>query len=118
MSSVVLYFGSDQFPLYKGSYSLSILNKESESETEAGTIVRDIKRLGVPQISVSQTVTQAWYQTLYNYYVTGAAVTITYFSPATLAQATFSGYIKDLKFNLINDTSTTDWDVSFEVKSY
>lgn len=116
--SVVLYFGADQFPLYKDSYKFTPINKETENETEAGTIIRDIKRLGVPNITVSQIITQAWFQKLYQHYTTGSAITVTYFDPNTLANATFSGYIKNLSYDLVSDKTTTYWKASFEVKAY
>lgn len=118
MASIKLYFNSVEFPLYKDSYNLNILNKETERETEGGTIIRDIKRLGVPEITISQTIDQSWYQKIYNYYATNTPLTVSFFSPSTLAQATFTGYLKDLKYSPVVDNGTTYWKVSFKVKSY
>lgn len=117
--NVELKFGADNFPLYKDSFNLTIQNKETVNETEAGTLVRDIKRLGVPHITVSQTIEQSWYQKLFQHYTTGQKVTISYFSPSTLAEATFDGFIQNLKYDLIKDNGTTTyWKVSFEVTAY
>ncbi len=116
---VKLGFATDYFPLTKGSYELTLQNKETVKETEAGTLQRDIKRLGVPHLSVSSTVNDTWYQKLQQYYVTGQSVTISYYSPATLAEATFDGFIQNLRYALKKDNGTeTDWDVSFEVTAY
>lgn len=114
-----LKFDSEYFPLTKGTYTLSIQNKETINETEAGTIQRDIKRLGVPHISVSSTIDDTWYKKINDYFITGASITVGYYSPATLAEATFSGFIQNLTLNAIKDNGTkTYWDVSFEVKAY
>ena len=118
MASVELWFDSDQFPLYKDTYSLTIQNKETRNETEAGTVIRDIKRTGVPHLSVSCPVSDTWYQKLNT--VSGtSSVTIKYLSPTTLAMATFSGFLDNLKFDLITDnTSARYWKASFEVTAY
>jgi len=116
---VKLKFGTDYFPLTKGTYELTLQNKESVNETEAGTLVRDIRRLGVPHLSISSTINSTWYQKIQQYYVTGQSVTIAYYSPATLAEATFDGFIQNLRYSLIRDNGTeTYWDVSFEVTAY
>lgn len=114
-----LKFSTEYFPLTKGSYTLALQNKEVINETEAGTIIRDIKRLGVPHISVSSTIDDTWFQKLQGYYVSGTAVTIYYLNPATLAEASFDGFIQNLTYNAIKDNGTkTFWDVSFEVTAY
>jgi len=116
---IKLKFDTEYFPLTKGSYKLSLENKETVNETEAGTIIRDIKRLGVPHLSVNSTIDSTWFQKLQGYYVKGSKVTVAYFSPVTLAEATFDGFIQNLTYNLIKDNGTTTyWDVSFEVKAY
>lgn len=116
---VKLKFDTEYFPLTKGTYNLSLQNKENVKETEAGTLQRDIKRLGVPHLSVTSTVDSTWYQKLQGYYVAGTKVTIKYFSPATLAEASFDGFIQNLTFNLLKDNGTkTYWEASFEVTAY
>ena len=116
---IKLKFDTEYFPLTKGSYSLTIQNKETVNETEAGTLIRDIKRLGVPHISVSSTIDSTWFQKVYTHYTKGSKVTIAFFSPSTLAEATFDGFIQNLTYNLIKDDGTTTyWDVSFEVTAY
>ena len=116
---IKLKFDTEYFPLTKGSYSLTLKNKEIINETEAGTIIRDIKRLGVPQLSVSSTIDSTWFQKLQSYYATGSALTIAYFSPVTLAEDTYSGFISSLSYSLKKDDGTnTYWDVSFEVTAY
>lgn len=114
-----LKFDTEYFPLTKGSYTLAPQNKETINETEAGTIQRDIKRLGVPHISVSSTIDDTWFQKLYGYYVSGSVITIYYLNPATLAESSFDGFIQNLTYNAIKDNGTkTFWDVSFEVTAY
>ena len=116
---VKLKFDTDYFPLTKGTYNLTLSNKETVNETEAGTLQREIKRLGVPHLSVSSTVNSTWYQKLQSYFVKGSKVTVAYYSPVTLAEATFDGFIQNLTYNLIKDNGTeTYWDVSFEVTAY
>ena len=116
---IKLKFDTEYFPLTKSSYSLTIQNKETVNETEAGTLIRDIKRLGVPHISVSSTIDSTWFQKVYTHYTKGSKVTIAFFSPSTLAEATFDGFIQNLTYNLIKDDGTTTyWDVSFEVTAY
>ena len=114
-----LKFDSEYFPLTKGSYVLSLQNKETINETEAGTIIRDIKRLGVPHISVSSTIDDTWFQKLQGYFASGSSLTIYYLNPATLAEANFDGFIQNLTYTAIKDNGTkTFWDVSFEVIAY
>lgn len=114
-----LKFSTEYFPLTKGSYNLTLENKETIQETEAGTIQRDIKRLGVPHISVTSTIDDTWFQKLQGYYVSGTALTIYYLNPSTLAEDNFSGFIQNLKYDAIKDNGTkTYWDVSFEVIAY
>lgn len=114
-----LKFDTEYFPLTKGSYSFAPQNKETINETEAGTLIRDIKRLGVPHISVSSTVDDTWFQKLYNYYTSGSEITVYHLSPSTLVEASFSGFIQNLTYNAIVDNGTNVyWDVSFEVTAY
>ena len=117
MGSVALKFGSDDFPLYKGSYSLSITNKETVKETEAGTLIRDIKRTNVPSLSVNTTVEETWYQKL-TQYNDDTSITFTYFDPSTLSAQTFSGFIQNLKLDLIADNAKSYWKASFEIVAY
>ena len=117
MASVELWFGTDQFPLNKGSYELSMLNEDKKNKTEAGTVIRDIQRLNVPHLSVSSVVDESWFQKLTT--ANGnASVTVSYFSPVTLAVATFDGFVENLKYSLKADLSESYWDVSFEVTAY
>lgn len=117
MASVQLLFGLDEFPLYKGSYSLSIQNKETVNETEAGTVIRDIKRTGVPHLSVSSPVDDTWYQKL-TQYSDDSSITFSYFDPNTLSSQTFSGFMQNLKFDLVADLTKTHWNASFEITAF
>lgn len=116
---VELYFGLEELPLTKDEYKLKPINIQTINETEAGTKIRDIKRLGVPQISVSMVVDDTWYQKLYDYFASGSAITIHFYDPHTLTSNTFSGFLDDLEYVLIrSDSTSTDWNVSFEVIAY
>lgn len=116
---IKLKFDTEYFPLTKGSYTLNLQNKETKNETEAGTIIRDIKRAGVPHLSVSSSVDNTWYQKLQGYFVSGSKITVYYYSPVTLAEASFDGFIENLTFNLVKDNGTSPrWEASFEVTSY
>lgn len=116
---IKLKFDTEYFPLTKGSYVLNFQNKETKNETEAGTIIRDVKRTGVPHLSISSSVDNTWYQKLYSYFVSGSEITVYYYSPVTLAEASFDGFIENLSFNLIKDNGTSPrWEASFEVTSY
>lgn len=116
---IKLKFGTEYFPLTKGSYTLTLQNKETKNETEAGTIIRDIKRTGIPHLSISSSVDNTWYQKLEGYYVSGSKITVYYYSPVTLAEASFDGFIENLSFNLVKDNGTSPrWEASFEVTSY
>ena len=117
MASVKLIFGSDEFPLYKGSYSLSIQNKETVNETEAGTLIRDVKRTGVPKLSISSPIDDTWYQKLYQY-SDDTSITFSYFDPNTLTSQTFSGFMQNLKFDLVADLVKTHWNASFEIVAF
>ena len=111
MAKIKLKFDTEYFPLTKGSYKLDLQNKETVNETEAGTLIRDI--------TVTSTIDSTWLQKLQGYYVKGSAVKIYYFSPATLAEDNYDGFIQNLSFNLLKDNGTTTyWDVSFEVTAY
>jgi hypothetical protein len=116
---IKLKFDTEYFPLTKGSYNLTLQNKETVNETEAGTLIRDIKRLGVPHLSISSTIDSTWLQKLQGYYTKGSAVKVYYFSPSTLAEDNYDGFIQNLSFNLLKDNGTTTyWDVTFEVTAY
>jgi len=116
---VELYFGVEELPLTKNEYHFKPVNIQTVNETEAGTRIRDIKRLGVPWMSVSMIVSDAWYQKLFDYYTSGSSITVTYYDPHTLAANTFYAYVDNLDYNLIRaDSVSTDWQVSFEVVAY
>ena len=115
--AVNLYFNGEQFPLYKDGYNLSMQTKEVRKETEAGTIIRDIKRTNVPNLQVSCPVNEEWYQKL-NTYGGMASITVSYFSPVSLTVSSFDGFLDNVKFDLIKDRIKTHWKASFEVKAY
>ena len=116
---ITLKFNSEYFPLTKGSFQNSPQNKQKINETEAGTLIREIKRLGVPHLSVTSTIDDTWYQKINNYFVSATALTVYFYDPSTLSEGDFSGFIENLTLNAKKDNGTsTYWDVSFEVTAY
>ena len=118
MSNVKLYFNGSEVTINKGSYTMNFINFQSLKETEGGTKRRYIKRLGVPEISVSMPANDSEYATFYTAYVGGTSMTVKYFNPGTGALATFTGFIQDLTAELIEDESTSpEWNISFKITS-
>lgn len=66
------------------SYEVSLNDVEADSggETEAGTIQRDVVRMGVVKISVSFSVTPTWLQRLTEYKQMDS-IAVQYFDPET-----------------------------------
>lgn len=119
MSSVEIWFNTDQFPLTKDSYEFTPLNEVKNNKTEGGTIIRDIQRMNVPHISVSCVINDTWLQKLHTANGSTSAITVKYFSPETLSLETFSGFIENLKYSLKADYGNNKyWNVSFEVTSF
>ncbi len=102
------------------SYELSLVDVESESsgETEAGTIQRDIARIGVVNISVSFALSADWLQTIATY-SKETKISVSYFDTKTLALKSTEMYMTDFKAKLAHDTSHKGlWYVSFNLKEY
>lgn len=119
--NVKLYLSGSEVTLHKGSYTLSFLNKQSVKETEAGTLIRDIKRLGVPHLSVSMPVNRTEYVPFYNAYISNSAVSVKYYNPGTNTLETFSGFLENFSSDLEEDFTSgtnTEWNISFEITSH
>lgn len=121
MSDIQLFFGLTEITVNKDSYKMDFLNKQTVRETEAGTLTRDIKRLGVPQISISMPANGSEYATIYSSYVSGSSTTVTYFNPGTGTTDTFDGFVEDLSADLVSDSFgsgyDTEWNISFKITS-
>lgn len=97
---------------------MNFINIQSLMETEGGTKRRYIKRLGVPEISVSMLANDSEYATFYTAYVGNTSMTVKYYNPGTQALATFTGFIQDLNAELVQDNSTSpEWNISFKITS-
>ena len=102
------------------SYEVSLNDVEADSggETEAGTIQRDVVRMGVVEISVSFSVTPTWLQRLTEYKQMDSIV-VQYFDPETCEAKTTDMYIEGFKSKLEKDTSYKGrWTVSFTLKEF
>ena len=121
MSNIQLKFGLTDIDINKDSYKLDFLNKQTIRETEAGTLTRDIKRMGVPHISVSMPANDSEYATIYSTYISGSAVQVTYYNPGAGASDTFDGFVENLTANLVSDAQgsgeDSEWNISFEITS-
>lgn len=119
--NVKLYLAGSEVTLNKDSYQLSFINEQKKTKTEAGTIIRDIQRLGVPHLSVSMPVNRTEYVPFYNAYISNSAVSVKYYNPGTNALETFSGFLEDFSSNLVWDdpvNANSEWNVSFEITSH
>ncbi len=118
MSSVKIYFNGVEVDINQGSYNLSFINKQTVNETEAGTLRRYIKRLGVPHITVSMPANGTEYAAIYSAYINSSSHTIKYYNPGTGLAETFTGFVENFAGELIDDNGTTpNWDISFELTS-
>ena len=99
-------------------FNLSFINKQTVNETEAGTLRRYIKRLGVPHITVSMPANETEYAAIYSAYINSSSHTIKYYNPGTGLAETFTGFIENFEGELIDDNGTTpNWNISFEITS-
>ena len=118
MSSVKIYFNGVEVDINQGSYDLSFINKQTVNETEAGTLRRYIKRLGVPHITVSMPANETEYAAIYSAYINSSSHTVKYYNPGTGLAETFTGFIENFEGELIDDNGTTpNWNISFEITS-
>ena len=114
-----LTFDGENLPL-PDSYEVNLEDKEADSggETEAGTIQRDVVRVGVVEISVFFSVTQLWLKKLTEYRQQ-ESITVRYFDPETATQVQTQMYVEDFKAKLEKDTSYKGlWTVGFTLKEF
>ncbi|MFI3201882.1 MAG: hypothetical protein R3Y54_10245 [Eubacteriales bacterium] len=102
------------------SYDVSLVDKESDSsgETEAGTIQRDLVRMGVVTIVVRFDVSAKWLQA-FTMYSKMPSLVVEYFAPDELALKKTQMYMVGYQAKLSHDTSKLGlWSVSFSLQEF
>ncbi|WP_044294481.1 hypothetical protein [Robinsoniella peoriensis] len=114
-----LNFDGEDLPL-PDSYEVGMDDVESDAggETEAGTIQRDIVRVGVYRIPVAFSVSSKWLKKLTEY-KQKKRITVTFFDPWTIKTRKSEMFIDGYKAQLVKDTSYQGlWKVSFTVREF
>jgi hypothetical protein len=114
-----LNFDGMDLPL-PDSYEVEMSDKEADSggETEAGTIQRDVVRVGIVTIAVSFSVTQKWLRILTGF-KQQEKIKVRFFDPETASQRQTEMYVDGFKSKLVKDTSYKGlWTVSFTLKEF
>lgn len=114
-----LKFNGTALPL-PDSYDMDLTDVEADSggETEAGTVQRDVVRMGVVSISVSFSVSSSWLKRL-TAYSKLPKLTVQYFDTEELALKETEMYITGFKAKLYKDTSYKGlWTVSFMLNEF
>ncbi|MBS6261711.1 MAG: hypothetical protein KH549_00940 [Clostridium sp.] len=110
-----LTFDGTALPL-PDSYEVQMNDVEADSggATEAGTVQRDVVRLGVVSFSVSA----KWLQILTGF-KQKEKISVGYFDTETLAVKTAEMYVDGFKAALMKDTSRKGlWTVSFTLREF
>lgn len=111
-----IYFDGEVLPR-PDDYQIGVSDilTDGSGETEAGTQQRDFKRRGVPEISISFTVTKKWLLKLRGYRSLDK-ITVRYnHGNEEMAKMYIDGYKEELE----HETSAGGvWKVSFTLKSY
>ena len=118
MYQIYLQFSGETIPVKKDDYSVSYSDVVSggSGTTEAGTVIRDVIREGVPSISVNLDVTITWLKKL-RAYKKLPAITVRWFDPETGAMSESQMYMDAFKASLVHDTSYGGlWQVSFTLE--
>ena len=114
-----LTFDGTALPL-PDSYEVQMDDVEADSggQTEAGTIQRDVVRMGVVTIDVEFSVSQIWLGKL-TVMKQKEKLSVKYFDVETVGIETAEMYITGFKANLVKDTSRKGlWSVSFMLKQF
>lgn len=114
-----LKFGGTDLPL-PTSYEVTMTDVEADSggETEAGTIQRDVVRLGVVTIAVTFQITQKWLKLLTGF-KQKEKISVDYFDTETAEMKKTEMYVEGFKSRLEKDTSYKGlWTVSFTLKEF
>lgn len=117
----IQYLVFDGIPLpLPDSYEVSMEDVEADSggETEAGTVQRDVVRLGVVSISVSFSVSPKWLKLLTGF-KQREKIGVEYFDTETLESKKAEMFIAGYKAGLVKDTSYKGlWKVSFTLREF
>ena len=117
----IQYLVFDGMPLpLPDSYEVSMEDVEADSggETEAGTVQRDVVRLGVVSISVSFSVSSKWLKLLTGF-KQQEKIGVEYFDTETLEMKKTEMFIDGYKAGLVKDTSYKGlWKVSFTLREF
>lgn len=115
------YLVFDGMPLpLPDSYEVGLSDVEADSggETEAGTMQRDVVRLGVVNISVSFSVSPRWLKLLTGF-KQKEKISVDYFDTWTLEMKRTEMFIEGYKAGLVKDTSFKGlWKVSFNLREF
>lgn len=114
-----LTFDGTPLPL-PDSYEVQVEDVEADSggETEAGTIQRDVVRLGVVSIPVSFSVSPKWLKALTGF-KQKEKISVDYLDTQTLEIKKTEMYIEGYKAVLVKDTSYKGlWRVSFTLREF
>ena len=102
------------------SYEVTMTDVEADSsgETEAGTIQRDVIRMGVVQIAVAFSVTAKWLKIL-TAFKQQESISVQYYDPETFNRRTAQMFIEGYQAKLRKDTSYQGlWEVSFTLREF
>lgn len=114
-----LTFDGTPLPL-PDSYEVQMEDVEADSggETEAGTMQRDVVRLGVVSIPVSFSVSPKWLKALTGF-KQKEKISVDYFDTQTLEVRKTEMFIEGYKAVLVKDTSYKGlWRVSFTLREF
>ena len=114
-----LNFDGVDLPL-PDSYEVTMTDVESDAsgETEAGTVQRDVIRMGVVDIDVSFSVTAKWLKLLTGF-KQKEKISVRYLDVETCTVQTVEMFIEGYQARLRKDTSYKGlWEVSFTLREY
>lgn len=114
-----LAFDRTALPL-PDSYEVQMTDVEADSggETEAGTLQRDVVRLGVVNISVSFSVSAGWLKRLTGF-KQKEKISVAYLDTESLEMKKAEMFIEGYKAELVKDTSYKGlWKVSFTLREF
>ena len=118
MFQTYLQFNGETVPVKKDDYSVSYNDVVSggSGTTEAGTVIRDVIREGVPSISVNLDVSIKWLKKL-RAYKKLPSMTVRWFDPETGSLSENEMYMDGFKASLVSDTSYGGlWTVAFTLE--
>ena len=114
-----LKISGEEIPVKRDDYSMEYVDVEASStqKTEAGTNHVDLIREGVPEVSVTLTVTRSWLQKLRMFKRAGV-LDCEYYDAGTGSLIPWQARMVDFSVK-VDDSSKADgavWDVSFRLE--